>query len=161
MADVPVIFLSIYDQDQIIGRALDAGATDYVVKPFSPVELTARIRAALRKRATIERTEPAENYLLGDLVIDYGLHEVTVAGHPVPLTGIQYQLLQELSVNADRVVTYRELLQSVWRFGNSQDLRPMRTAVRNLRRKLGDDARNPKYIFNVPRVGYRMPLPER
>ena len=159
-AGVPVIFLSVYGQDSTIARAFDMGAADYVVKPFSPTELVARIRAALRRRAAPERADPTGPYVLGDLTIDYVHRGVTLAGRPVPLTATEYRLLFELSVNAGQALTYERLLQRVWGLANSGDLRPMRTVVRNLRRKLGDDADDPTYIFTEPRVGYRMPKGE-
>ena len=155
--DVPVIFLSAYGRDELIARAFDMGAVDYVVKPFSPTELAARIRAALRKRAA---TEPSEPYVLGDLTIDYAERRVTLAGRPLPLIAMEYRLLAELSANAGRLLTYEHLLERVWGEKSSGDVRPMRTIVSKLRRKLGDDADSPTYIFTEPRVGYRMPKGE-
>ena len=155
--DVPVIFLSAYGRDELIARAFDMGAVDYVVKPFSPTELAARIRAALRKRAA---SEPSEPYVLGDLTIDYAERSVTLAGRPLPLIAMEYRLLTELSANAGRLLTYEHLLERVWGEKSSGDVRPMRTIVSKLRRKLGDDADNPTYIFTEPRVGYRMPKGE-
>ena len=152
--DVPVIFLSAYGRDELIARAFDMGAVDYVVKPFSPTELAARIRAALRKRAA------SEPYVLGDLTIDYAERRVTLAGRPLPLIAMEYRLLAELSANAGRLLTYEHLLERVWGEKSSGDVRPMRTIVSKLRRKLGDDADNPTYIFTEPRVGYRMPKGE-
>ena len=155
--DVPVIFLSAYGRDELIARAFDMGAVDYVVKPFSPTELAARIRAALRKRAA---SEPSEPYVLGDLTIDYAERRVTLGGRPLPLIAMEYRLLAELSANAGRLLTYEHLLERVWGEKSSGDVRPMRTIVSKLRRKLGDDADNPAYIFTEPRVGYRMPKGE-
>ena len=155
--DVPVIFVSAYGRDELIARAFDMGAVDYVVKPFSPTELAARIRAALRKRAA---SEPSEPYVLGDLTIDYAERRVTLAGRPLPLIAMEYRLLAELSANAGRLLTYEHLLERVWGQRGSGDVRPMRTIVSKLRRKLGDDADNPAYIFTEPRVGYRMPKGE-
>ena len=152
--DVPVIFVSAYGRDELIARAFDMGAVDYVVKPFSPTELAARIRAALRKRAA---SEPSDPYVLGDLTIDYAERSVTLAGRPLPLIAMEYRLLAELSANAGRLLTYEHLLERVWGEKSSGDVRPMRTIVSKLRRKLGDDADNPTYIFTEPRVGYRMP----
>ena len=158
IADVPVIFLSAYGQDEHIVKAFDMGAADYVVKPFSPSELAARIRAALRLR---EVSEPSEPYVLGDLTIEYAGRRVTLAGHPLELMAIEYRTLVELSANAGRVVTQRQLLQRIWGDpSGSGDVRPLRTIVSRLRRKLGDDANNPTYIFTEPRVGYRMPAGE-
>ena len=111
MADVPVIFLSVNGQEETIARAFENGADDYVVKPFSPTELVARIKAALRKREAPEWAEPSEPYVLGDLTIDYAERRVTLAGRPVQLTAIEYGLLFELSANAGRVMTYDRLLQ--------------------------------------------------
>ena len=153
-ADVPVIFVSAYGRDELIARAFDMGAVDYVVKPFSPTELTARIRAGLRKRAA------SEPYVLGDLTIDYAERRVSLAGRPLPLIAMEYRLLAELSANAGRLLTYEHLLERVWGEKSSGDVRPMRTIVSKLRRKLGDDADNPIYIFTEPRVGYRMPKGE-
>ena len=156
MADVPVIFLSAYGQEETIARAFENGADDYVVKPFSPTELVARIKAALRKREAPEWAEPSQPYVFGDLTIDYAERRVTLAGRPVQLTAIEYGLLFELSANAGRVMTYDRLLQRVWGLRISGDSRRVRTAAKQLRRKLGDDANNPTYILNEPRVGYRM-----
>ena len=156
MADVPVIFLSAYGQEETIARAFENGADDYVVKPFSPTELVARIKAALRKREAPEWAEPSEPYVFGDLTVDYAERRVTLAGRPVQLTAIEYGLLFELSANAGRVLTYDRLLQRVWGLRRSGDSRRVRTAAKQLRRKLGDDANNPTYILNEPRVGYRM-----
>ena len=156
MADVPVIFLSAYGQEETIARAFEKGADDYVVKPFSPMELVARIKAALHKREAPEWAEPSEPFVLGELAIDYAERRVTLAGRPVQLTAIEYGLLFELSVNAGRVLTYDRLLRRVWGLRRSGDSRRVRTAAKQLRRKLGDDANNPTYILNEPRVGYRM-----
>ena len=104
MADVPVIFISAYGQDQVIARAFDMGATDYVVKPFSPPELAARIRAALRRQAVPALDAPSEPYLLGGLTVDYAQRMVTVAGVPVDLTDTEYRMLAELSANAGRIM---------------------------------------------------------
>ena len=156
-ADVPVIFLSAYGREELIAEAFDTGAADYVVKPFSPTELSARIRAALRRTAAEEPTEPC---VVGDLTIDYAGRRVTLAGRPVRLTPIEYRVLVELSAGAGRVLTYKRLLSRVWGEPSDGDVRPMRTIVNKLRRKLGDDADNPTYIFTEPRVGYRMPKGE-
>ena len=153
-ADVPVIFLSAYGREELIAKAFDMGAADYVVKPFSPTELAARIRAALGRRIT---PEPSEPYVLDDLVINYAERRVTLAGLPVQLVAMEYRFLAELSANGGRVLTYEHLLDRVWGGKSDDDVRPMRTIVNKLRRKLGDAADNPTYIFTEPRVGYRMP----
>ena len=157
MVDVPVIFISAYGQDELIARAFEEGAEDYVVKPFSVTELGARIKAALRRRAV---SEPAEPYVMGDLVVDFNERRVVLAGELVPLTPIEYRTLVELSANAGRVVTHEQLLQRVWGLQAGDDVRPMRTAINSIRRKLGDDAASPTFIFTEARVGYRMAGPE-
>ena len=157
VADVPVIFLSAYGRDEVVARALELGAVDYVVKPFSPTELAARIRAALRRRVA---AEPSAPYVLGDLTIDYAQRRVTLAGNRVQLTPTEYGMLAELSAHAGQVLTHEHLLERVWRDRGDGNVRPMRTMVSKLRRKLGDDADNPTYIFTEPRVGFRMPRGE-
>ena len=156
VSDVPVIFLSVNGQEEVVARAFDMGAADYVVKPFSPTELAARIRATLRKRAAPELAQPSEPHVRGDLTIDYAQRTVTMAGRPVALTGIEYRMLVELSVNAGRALTHERLLQRVWGPGKPEDSGPVRNIVKRLRRKLGDDTDNPTYILTVPSVGYRM-----
>ena len=156
VSDAPVIFLSVNGQEEVVARAFDMGAADYVVKPFSATELAARIRAALRKRAAPELAQPSEPYVRGDLTVDYAQRRVTVAGNPVELTDIEYRLLVELSVNAGRALTHVHLLQRVWGPDKGEDTGPVRNIVKRLRRKLGEDASNPAFIFAVPRVGYRM-----
>ena len=153
LADLPVIFISGYGRDETIARALEAGADDYIVKPFSPTELTARIRAALRRRA-----DP-QPFVLGDLAIDYDRRQVTVAGREVELTPTEYELLRILSLNAGRVTTSETLLDRIWAGRSNGDTKVVRAFVKQLRQKLGDDAANPAWIFNVRGVGYRMPRP--
>ena len=153
-SNVPVIFVSAYGQDQLVAKAFEMGADDYVVKPFSPTELVARIKAAMRRRTT---SEPSVPYVVADLTIDYAARLVTLRGNPIDLPAIQYRLLVELSANAGRVLTYEHLLQRVWGSDGDADVRPMRTAISDIRRKLGDDANDPTYIFTDLRVGYSMP----
>ena len=150
---IPVIFISGYGRDETIARALDAGAVDYIVKPFSPTELTARISAVLRRRQ-----KPAP-FVLGDLEIHYEQRRVVVAGRPLTLTATEFDLLSVLSVNAGRVMTYESLLRQVWRWRETSDPEIVRAFVRKLRRKLGDDAAHPTYIFTERGVGYRMAQP--
>lgn len=157
IADVPVIFLSAYGQESFVATALDLGASDYVVKPFSPTELVARIRAALRKGSASDLSEPPKPFFLGDLSIDYEGRRVSMAGLPMRLTPTEYTLLYELSRNAGRVLTHDHLLNLVWGTERIGEPRLLRDVVRRLRLKLGDDADNPAYIFTEPRIGYYMP----
>ena len=128
LADQPVIFISGYGRDETIASALDAGADDYIVKPFSPTELVARIRAALRRRA-----DPVP-MVLGDLAIDYDRRRVTVAGRAVELTATEYELLRVLSQGAGRVLTHNTLLRRVWN-GRTADPKIVRAYVKRLRRQ--------------------------
>ena len=127
------------------------------MKPFSATELGARIKASLRRRAV---SEPEEPYVLGDLVVDFAERRVVLGGEPVTLTPIEHRTLVELAANAGRVVTHEQLLRRVWGLEVGDDLRPMRTAINSIRRRLGDDAANPTYIYTEARVGYRMARPE-
>ena len=107
----------------------------------------------------LPRDDTPQPYRLGDLTIDYDERAVTVAGRPVQMTPTEYKLLCELSINAGRVVEHRQLLDRVWGSEYSGDTRIVRVFVKEIRRKLGDDARNPTYIFTLSRVGYRMARP--
>ena len=154
LAEVPVIFISAYGRDETIARALEAGAADYIVKPFSATELSARIGAALRRRA-----EP-EPFALGALCIHYDEHRVSVDGNPVELTASEYALLRALSINAGRVLDYRTLVRQVSGKKLDHDAKvALRALVKNLRRKLGDTGTEPNYILNQRGTGYRMPRP--
>ena len=153
LADLPVIFISGYGRDETIARALEAGADDYVVKPFSPTELTARIRAALRRRSN------PTPFVLGELAIDYDRRRVSVAGRPVTLTPTEYELLRVLAQGAGRVLTHRALLRQVWAGRGTANPKIVRAYVKRLRRKLGDDAADPAWIVNERGVGYRMARP--
>ena len=156
ITDAPVIFLSGRDGERDVVRAFEAGADDYIVKPFSPTELAARIEAVLRRRAASDRSRTHEPYALDDLTINYAERRVTVAGCPVQLTATEYKLLFELSINAGQVLTQDQLLRRIWGRDYSGDSLLLRSFVKKLRRKLNDDADSPRYIFTEPRVGYRM-----
>ena len=152
LADLPVVFISGYGRDETIAKALGMGAADYIVKPFSPTELTARVKAALQRRYG-----SSESFRWGELAIRYEDRQVSVAGRPVQLTATEYELLRLLAVNAGRVLTYDSLLRQVWGRTETGDHRVVHTYVKRLRHKLGDDAASPSYIFAERHVGYRMP----
>ena len=156
-ADIPVVFLSAYGHDETVARAFDMGAADYLVKPFSPTELAARIRAALRRRLESFEDEPSAPYQAGELSIDYARRRAAVAGEPVELTATEYAVLYELAAHAPRVLTHNALLHRVWGPQRVGEPWLVRDVVKRLRRKLDDSAENPDYIFTEPRVGYRMP----
>ncbi len=154
LADVPVIFISAYGREETVARALEQGAADYLVKPFSATELTARIRAALRKQAG------PDTFTLGDLAIHYEERQVTVGGHPVRLTTTEYELLRLLAMNAGRVSTYESLIRQLWNGPEEGDPDRVRTFIKQVRRKLGDDPARPTWILNERGVGYRMRKPD-
>ena len=153
LSDLPVIFISGYGRDETVSAALEAGAADYIVKPFSPTELVARVRAALR------RHEVPEPFVLGALAIDFDRRRVSVGGEPVALTATEYDLLRVLALDAGRVLTYETLLRRVWGPRNGGDGNLVRIFVKTIRRKLGEDAAKPTWIFNERGVGYRMAGP--
>jgi PAS domain S-box-containing protein len=155
-SDVPVVFLTASSRDADIVQGLKLGADDYVTKPFSPPELLARIGATLRRRLpAAAKTRPP--VILGDLTVDFVNRTVTVAGRDVALSATEYKILYELASHAGRVLTYDQILQRVWGQEYAGEAELVRAHMRNLRRKLGDNAQNPRYILTVPRVGYRMP----
>ena len=154
LADLPVIFISAYGRGDTVARALEAGAADYIVKPFSAAELVARVGLALRRR-----TAPAP-FVLGDLAIDRAKRRVTMAGRPVRLTATEYRLLHALSLDAGGATTYESLWRRVWSGRGESNPQAVRSAVRKLRRKLGDDGGRPKYILTERGLGYRMPKPD-
>jgi len=156
----PVIFISAYGGDARISRALEQGADDYIVKPFSSTELVARIQTVLRRWTLRDAREPTEPYRLAALTINYPERLVLLDGQALHLTALEYGLLADLSSHAGRVRTHDELLRAVWGAAHLIHKGPVRTIVKQLRQKLGDNADEPTYIFNVPRVGYRMPKPE-
>jgi DNA-binding response OmpR family regulator/anti-sigma regulatory factor (Ser/Thr protein kinase) len=156
---VPVIFLTGSDSEEDAVRALRMGADDYITKPFSPSELLARIGAALRRRLLPDLTEARLPFVLGDLTVNFAERRVTVKGREVRLSATEYKILYELAANSGRVLTYDQILRGVWGPEYSGETELIRSVVRNLRRKLGDDARRPRFVFTERQVGYRMPKP--
>ena len=150
--DVAVVVLSVRDSQEDKIRALDAGADDYVQKPFAIGELLARIRAVLRRSGA----EPAEAVLRFDgLELDLGKTLLTVDGEPVHLTPTEYRLLEAMATNPGKLLTHEWLLRRVWGPGYGRESEYLRVYVRQLRRKLGDDPTRPRWIGTEPGVGYR------
>jgi len=149
-----VIVVSVMPGEKDKVRALDAGADDYVVKPFGTEELVARIRAVLRRQADVSSGEPVIR--AGDVEVDLGRRSVTVSGKPVHLTPTEYELLRYLALNAGKPVTHTTLLRQVWGDYAIGDKYNTRYVVAQIRKKLGDDPANPRYIVNEPGVGYRL-----
>ena len=153
---VPVIFLTARDDSESAVQALRAGADDYVTQPFSGQELVARIQATLRRRVLPDTMEVRPPFTLHDLEINFTERRVMVAGKQVALSATEYKLLYELATHAGRVLTHEQILHRVWGPEYSGEAELVRSFIRNLRRKIGDDARKPRYIFTEPQVGYRM-----
>ena len=152
-SEVPVIVLSVRDRQADKVAALDAGADDYVAKPFGMEEVLARMRAQLR-RAQPEDAGPAV-LRFDDLQVDLGRRLVTLAGTPVHLTRTEYALLEAFVTNPGKLLTHQWLLRKVWGRGYGEESHYLRVYVRALRRKLGDRAAAPELILTEPGVGYR------
>lgn len=155
-SQVPILMLSALGQERQKVAALDAGADDYLTKPFGMDELTARVRAALRRARGAKPAAEIAAFAWGDLSIDYARRLVTKAGQEIKLTPLEYDILRFLSQNADRVVTHRLLLSSVWGAEYSEDSQLLRVHVGNLRRKVEDNPARPRLIVTEPGVGYRI-----
>ena len=155
-SDVPIIMLTVRNTERDKVLALDAGADDYVVKPFGVEELLARIRAALR-RTTLTEPEPA--FVSKDLTIDFDKRVVTVKGQPVRLTPKEFDLLRLLVANKGKALAHRRLLQAVWGPDYGEETEYLRVFINQLRKKIEPDPRHPRYIRTEPWVGYRFEAP--
>ena len=149
-----VIVLSVMADERDKVRALDLGADDYLVKPFGLDELLARIRAVLRRQASVSAGDAVVH--AGDLAIDLGRRLVTVKGRAVHLTPTEYELLRYLALHAGKLVTHTILLREVWGAYAVGENQNTRYVVAQIRRKLGDDPARPRYILTEPGVGYRL-----
>ncbi len=152
---VPIIIVSVREQEADKIAALDAGADDYLTKPFGAGELMARIRVALRRSIQIEN-EPV--FASGNLRVDLTLRIVTVCDHPVTLTPIEYDLLKTLIKHAGKVLTHRHLLRAVWGNSYESDTHILQVNISNLRRKIEPDPARPAHIITEPGVGYRLKI---
>jgi len=151
---MPVIVLSARSGEADKIAALDAGADDYLVKPFGAGELMARVRAQLRRHA--QQTPEGEPVLrFGDVEVDLVRRSVQRAGQPLHLTPIEYRLLTHLAAQPDRVVTHRQLLKAVWGPGHAEDTHYVRVHMANLRKKVEADAAMPRHLVTEAGVGYR------
>lgn len=150
---LPILVLSAVGDDREKVKALDAGADDYVTKPFSPDELLARLRAALRRAPTGD-TQAA--IAVGDLVVDLAARRVTCDGREVHLTPIEYKLLRTLALQQGKLVTHKQLLREVWGPGYEGETHYLRVHFAHLRAKLEPDPAHPRYIVTDPGVGYRL-----
>jgi two-component system KDP operon response regulator KdpE len=151
VSNIPLIVLSVRDEEKTIVEALDAGADDYVTKPFSTVELLARVRSALRRGP-----ERQENRIDdGDFAVDVEAHVVEVRGKPVRLTPKEFDLLICLLRHPDRVLTHSFLLKEVWGQYYSEQSEALRVLVGSLRKKIEEDPSRPRYLITEPWIGYR------
>lgn len=151
-SQVPVLVLSVRADETGKVEALDAGAQDYVVKPFGMKEFLARIRGLLRDRGA----EAAPSTLtLGPLLIDAADHSATLEGRPLHLTRREFELLWMLARHRGRLVTQEMILRAIWGPAHAEDSQYLRVYIRQLRQKLGDDAANPRFIATEPGIGYR------
>jgi two-component system, OmpR family, KDP operon response regulator KdpE len=151
-AATPIIILSVRSSEADKIAALDAGADDYLTKPFSVGELMARIRASLR-RAAGPPSEPI--FAVGDLRIDLGLRTITLSGKDIQLTPTEYELLRVLVSNAGKVLTHHFLLREVWGSGYEEEFHMLHVNVSNLRHKIEPEPARPRFIITEPGVGYR------
>ena len=154
----PIIVLSARGQDEDKINALDAGADDYLTKPFSVGELLARMRVALRHVAEASSSVDEPVFTVDDLKVDLGARQVFVAGNEVHLTPTEYRLLTTLVRHAGKVVTHRQLLKEVWGPTYVEHTQYLRVFMGQLRQKLEPDPAKPRYLINEPGVGYRLKL---
>lgn len=151
-SDVPIIMLTVRNTERDKVQALDAGADDYVVKPFGVEELLARIRAALRRAAPTDALPPFSS---SDLKIDFEKRAVTVKGKPVRLTPKEFELLRHLVGNQGKALAHRRLLQAVWGPDYGEETEYLRVFINQLRKKIEPDPSHPRYIHTDPWIGYR------
>lgn len=155
---VPIIVLSARTDETDIVTALDAGANDYVTKPFGTAELVARVRAALRSSHQRANTiqESGRKFRLNDLVIDYEERQVTVNGEEINLTQTEYNILVLLSAHAGRMMTYTEIIREIWHWSDAGSIKKLQVNMANIRKKLGIKPGESQYIQNKLGVGYKM-----
>ncbi len=154
-SNIPILVLSAIGQERSKVAALDLGADDYLTKPFGMDELTARVRAALRRYQSVQPETPQPVFNADGLTVDYGRRQVSRNGQELKLTPIEYEILRYLTQNADRVVTHRQLLSNVWGAEYSDDTQLLRVHVGHVRQKIEKNPARPSAIVTEPGVGYR------
>jgi two-component system KDP operon response regulator KdpE len=157
-SDVPIIMLTVRDAERDKVLALDAGADDYVVKPFGMQELLARIRVALRRNSQHDKVP---EFVSKDLKIDFEARRVTAQGEEVHLTPKEFDLLRQLVANQGKPLTHRRLLQAVWGPDHGEETDYLRVTINQLRKKIEVDPARPRFIRTEPWVGYRFEPPEK
>jgi two-component system KDP operon response regulator KdpE len=158
-SDVAVIMLTAKAQESDVLQGFDAGADDYLTKPFSAKELAARVKAVLRRTQRPEEKVTA-TFTCGDLEVNFARHTVKMHSEKVPLTRTEYSLLRQLALKANRVLLHQELLTEVWGAEYRDDVDYLRAYIHYLRRKLEADPSNPRYILTSQGVGYMLACPE-
>jgi len=153
-SSLPIVVLSVRDDERGKVEALDLGADDYITKPFGTDELVARIRTALRHRFQAQGEKPV--FVSGELAVDLVRRSVRRAGAEVHLSPKEYDLLAELVANAGKVLTHRHILTKLWGPAHTEDAQYLRVFIRNLRHKLEADPARPQHILTEPGVGYRL-----
>ena len=158
-SDVPVIMLTVRGEDTSVARGLELGADDYITKPFSHIELIARVQAVLRRAQGLSVTDEERPFTSDKLLIDFARNEVLLDGKPVKLTSTERKLLYHLTRNAGRILSHESLLAKVWgeTYIDARDL--LRVHIQHLRQKLGDNAESPSIIVTEHGMGYKFVRP--
>jgi two-component system KDP operon response regulator KdpE len=156
-SEIGIIMLTVRDTESDKVEALDAGADDYITKPYNPPELLARIRAALRRTPSMQ--EPSGRVTIGTVEVDFDTRQVTARGRKVRLTPKEFELLRYLVGHRNKVLTHRELLQAVWGPDYGDQVDYLRVFVNQLRKKIEPKPSNPVFLLTEPWVGYRLQLP--
>jgi two-component system KDP operon response regulator KdpE len=151
---VPIIFLTVRDDERSKVHGLDVGGDDYITKPFGLPELLARVRAVLRRKQE-QPSVPTSTFESGDLRVDFNARRVTVAGEEIRLTPTEYELLRLFILHADKTLTHRQLLTQIWGPESTTETQYLHVFIRQLRRKLEPDPAKPRHFVTEPGVGYR------
>jgi DNA-binding response OmpR family regulator len=154
-SQVPVIILTVRDSDSDVARGLEAGADDYITKPFSHIEFLARVQAVLRRAQGVPGGAQEPPFVSAELRVDFASREVWVGDRRVHLTPIEFQILSELVRNAGRVVPHQALLSRVWGPSHSSATSYLKVHIQHLRQKLGDNPANPRMIVTEWKAGYK------
>ena len=160
-SEMPIIMLSARQSEEDKVRCLNLGSDDYISKPFGMNELIARVKAVLRRTTGIGTTSVQPSLTCGSLTIDFVKRRVTIAGNEVRLTRTEFSLLQELTLNADKVLTHTHLLKTVWGPEYGEEKEYLRVFIGRLRAKLELNPLDPKYIVTMPSIGYKFEAPQK
>ncbi|MDA8188806.1 MAG: response regulator transcription factor [Dehalococcoidales bacterium] len=159
-SDVPIIMLTAKGEEADKVKGFNAGADDYVTKPFGAEELIARVKAVLRRSQYSGTAKPQPVFVHGDFAMDFLQHSVTVRGQKINLSATEYKLLHYLVTNAGRVILHEDLLSKVWGPEYREEVDYLRVYIHHLRQKIEDDQSKPKYILSKPGIGYLFAKPE-